>query len=117
MERGAKDGARDPKWSLRACFGLILTLGLAADATAQGVTGLPVGPNAAPLPRAAGGGDFPTRTIAPGLRLVGPNQAVEVLGVKFVGANAENGQKLLLTLAYIAAVLLLGAAPARSSTV
>jgi len=33
---------------------------------------------------------------------------VEVLGVKFVGVNAENGQKLLLTLAYIAVVLLLG---------
>lgn len=36
------------------------------------------------------------------------NQAVEVLGVKLVGVNAENGQKLLLTLAFVAVLLALG---------
>src|SRR3954447_12284142 len=108
MRHGANEGMRATGWYFRACSGIIFTLGLAVAAMGQAVPGLPVGPNAAPLPGAAGGGDFATRTIAPGLRLVGPNQAVEVLGVKFVGVNAENGQKLLLTLAYIAVVLLLG---------
>lgn len=42
------------------------------------------------------------------LRLVGPNQAVEILGIKLVGVNAENGKKLLFTLVYITFVLLLG---------
>ena len=37
------------------------------------------------------------------IRIVPPNGAVEVLGVKFVGVNAENGEKLLLTLAFIVA--------------
>jgi small-conductance mechanosensitive channel len=41
-------------------------------------------------------------------RLVGPNQAVEILGVKLVGVNAENGRKLLFSLAFIAIVFLLG---------
>ncbi len=42
------------------------------------------------------------------IRLVGPNRAVEILGVKLVGVTAENGKKLLFTLAFIALVLLLG---------
>jgi small-conductance mechanosensitive channel len=44
------------------------------------------------------------------IRLVGPNRAVEILGVKLVGVTAENGQKLLFSLAYILLVLLLGRA-------
>lgn len=43
-------------------------------------------------------------------RLVGPNRAVEILGVKLVGVNAENGKKLLFTLVFIVLVLLLGRA-------
>lgn len=42
------------------------------------------------------------------VRLVGPHRAVEVLGVKLVGVNAENGLKLVFTLVFIAAMLLLG---------
>ncbi len=42
------------------------------------------------------------------IRLVGPNRAVEILGVKLVGVNAENGLKLLFTPGFIALVLLLG---------
>ncbi len=34
---------------------------------------------------------------------------MELLGIKWVGVNAENGQKLLLSLVFIAVVLLLGA--------
>lgn len=41
------------------------------------------------------------------IQLVGPNQAVEVFGVKLVGVNAQNGAKLLFTLGFIALVLLL----------
>ncbi|MEJ7636781.1 MAG: hypothetical protein WKF75_02030 [Singulisphaera sp.] len=41
-------------------------------------------------------------------RLVGPNRAVEILGVKLVGVNAENGKKLLFTLVFILLVMLLG---------
>ena len=49
------------------------------------------------------------------VRLVGPNRAVEILGVKLVGVNAENGKKLLFTLVFIVLVILLGrAAPGRS---
>lgn len=33
--------------------------------------------------------------------LVGPNRAVQIFGVKFVGATADNGRKLLLTLGAI----------------
>ena len=44
------------------------------------------------------------------IRLVGPTQAVEIFGIKLVGVNAENGWKLLATIAFIAVVLLLGAA-------
>lgn len=43
------------------------------------------------------------------IRLVGPERAVEFLGIRLVGINAANGTKLLFTLAFIAAVLLLGA--------
>ena len=34
------------------------------------------------------------------IRLVGPNQAVEILGVKMVGVTAENGSKLLFTVLF-----------------
>ncbi|WP_165227534.1 mechanosensitive ion channel family protein [Aquisphaera insulae] len=41
-------------------------------------------------------------------RLVGPNRAVEIFGVKLVGVNAGNGLKLVFTLAFITITLLLG---------
>ena len=41
------------------------------------------------------------------ITLVGPNRAVEILGVRLVGINAENGIKLLFTIAFITLVLLL----------
>jgi small-conductance mechanosensitive channel len=41
------------------------------------------------------------------IRLVGPNQAVELLGIRLVGINAENGKKLLLTLVLVVLILLL----------
>ncbi len=51
---------------------------------------------------------FPkTVDLLPGVRLVPPNGALQVLGVKFVGVTADNGRKLLLTLVYIALILLL----------
>lgn len=40
--------------------------------------------------------------------VTGPRRAVEVLGVELVGVNAENGRKLLLTIVFVLAVLLLG---------
>ncbi len=42
------------------------------------------------------------------IRLVGPNRAVEIGGVKLVGVTAENGGKLLLTAAFVVLLLLLG---------
>lgn len=42
------------------------------------------------------------------IRLVGPERAVEFLGVRLVGVNAETGKKLLFTLVFIALVLGLG---------
>lgn len=42
------------------------------------------------------------------IRLVGPERALEILGVRMVGINAETGTKLLFTLLFITAVLLLG---------
>jgi small-conductance mechanosensitive channel len=41
------------------------------------------------------------------IRLVGENHAVEILGVKLVGVNAENGKKLLFTIAFIIAIILI----------
>lgn len=41
------------------------------------------------------------------ITLVGPNRAVEILGVRLVGVNAENGMKLLFTLAFVTLVLLI----------
>lgn len=41
-------------------------------------------------------------------RLEGPHQAVYLFGTRLVGVNADNGKKLLFTLALIALVLLLG---------
>ncbi len=38
-------------------------------------------------------------------RLVGPNRAVELFGVKLVGINAENGMKVLVTLIFIILVM------------
>ena len=40
--------------------------------------------------------------------LTDPSPAVEILGVKLAGANAENAQKLLLTLAFVLVLLALG---------
>ncbi|WDT76381.1 MAG: hypothetical protein MPW16_04025 [Candidatus Manganitrophus sp.] len=34
------------------------------------------------------------------IRLVGPNRAVEIFGVKLVGVNAENAKKLLFSLLF-----------------
>ena len=42
------------------------------------------------------------------IRLVGPNQAVEILGVKLVGVTAENGWKLAFSILFIAALWMLG---------
>ncbi|SCZ58472.1 mechanosensitive ion channel family protein [Thiohalomonas denitrificans] len=42
------------------------------------------------------------------IRLVGPNQAVEFLGVRLVGINAENGIKLIVSVILVFLVLLLG---------
>lgn len=40
------------------------------------------------------------------IRLVGPNRAVELLGVKLVGINPETGRKLAFSLAFIFATML-----------
>ncbi len=42
------------------------------------------------------------------IRLVGPQGAVEILGIRMVGINAENGKKLLFSLVFILFILLLG---------
>lgn len=42
------------------------------------------------------------------IRLLGPNQAVELFGVRLVGVSAETGRKLLLTAALGALILLFG---------
>jgi small-conductance mechanosensitive channel len=41
------------------------------------------------------------------IRLVGPERAVEIFGIRLVGVNAESAKKLLFTLVFTAAVLLL----------
>lgn len=41
------------------------------------------------------------------IRLVGTNQTLEILGVKLVGVNADNGKKLLMTIVLIVLALLL----------
>ncbi|MDC4204351.1 MAG: mechanosensitive ion channel [Candidatus Manganitrophus sp.] len=41
------------------------------------------------------------------IRLVGPNRAVEIFGVKLVGVNAENAKKLLFSLLFIALIVLM----------
>src|SRR5919199_6848959 len=38
----------------------------------------------------------------------GPNGALQIFGVTLIGATAENGRRLLLTVAFIALVLLVG---------
>ncbi len=40
-------------------------------------------------------------------QLVGPHQTVQILGVRLVGINAENGRKLLITLLFLGAVWLI----------
>jgi hypothetical protein len=42
------------------------------------------------------------------IRLIGPEQAVELFGVRLVGINAENLTKLVFTLVFIAWVRLPG---------
>lgn len=42
------------------------------------------------------------------IQLVGPNQAVEILGIRLVGINLVNGMKLLVTAGFVVAVLLVG---------
>jgi small-conductance mechanosensitive channel len=39
--------------------------------------------------------------MAPVFQLVGPKQVVQIFGVKLVGVNAENGKKLLFSIAFI----------------
>ena len=39
--------------------------------------------------------------------VTGPNRAVEIFGIKLAGVNAENGRKLLFTLAFVVLVMLL----------
>jgi small-conductance mechanosensitive channel len=43
------------------------------------------------------------------LRIVPPNGAVEIFGVKLVGVTADNGKKLLFSMAFIVLTLLIGA--------
>src|SRR3954453_17776124 len=47
------------------------------------------------------------RCVGEFIRLVGPNRAVEIFGVKLVGVTAENGIKLLISIAFVLVVLLL----------
>src|SRR4051794_39507116 len=42
------------------------------------------------------------------IRFVGPNDALEIAGVKLVGVTVENGRKLLFSLVFLVVVLLLG---------
>jgi small-conductance mechanosensitive channel len=42
------------------------------------------------------------------IRLVGPQRAVEILGIRLVGINAENGKKLLFSLVFILIIFLIG---------
>jgi small-conductance mechanosensitive channel len=44
--------------------------------------------------------------VTDAVRLVGPNNAVEVFGVVLVGVNAENGRKLLFSTLFVVLVLL-----------
>ena len=48
---------------------------------------------------------------------VGPNKAVELFGVKLVGVNADNGGKLLFTLAFAVLVLLISTALKRIAVI
>ncbi len=42
------------------------------------------------------------------IRLVGPNQAVEIFGVKLVGVTAENGGKLIFTILFLVLLRIVG---------
>jgi small-conductance mechanosensitive channel len=44
------------------------------------------------------------------IQLVGPNQAVQLFGVKLLGVNAENGKKLLFSLVFVLFAFLVGRA-------
>ena len=46
--------------------------------------------------------------LASVVQLVGPNRVVQLFDVKLVGVNAENGKKLLFSIAFIVGVMLLG---------
>jgi small-conductance mechanosensitive channel len=53
---------------------------------------------------------FGISTVMPGwIRLVGPSNAIEILGVRLVGVTAESGRKLLFTIGFVIAALLAGA--------
>jgi small-conductance mechanosensitive channel len=52
---------------------------------------------------------MPVAAMNDWIRLAGPQKVVELLGVRLVGINVENGVKLLFSLAFIAAMLLVGA--------
>jgi small-conductance mechanosensitive channel len=47
------------------------------------------------------------------IRLVGPNQAVEIFGVKLVGVTAENGGKVIVTILFLVLLRLMAAATHR----
>lgn len=48
-----------------------------------------------------------TEPVDQWIRLAGPNQAVEIIGIRLVGVNAENGAKLLISLLFVLLVVLL----------
>lgn len=41
------------------------------------------------------------------IRLAGPNQAVEIIGIRLVGVNAENGTKLLVSIMFVLTLVLI----------
>ena len=49
------------------------------------------------------------------IRLVGPNNAVEIFGVTLVGVNATNGRKVLFTVVFVLLVMLAARALRRAS--
>ncbi len=53
--------------------------------------------------------------MMPVFELVGPNKAVQLFGVKLVGVNAENGGKLLFSVAFIMLMVLINALVRRAA--
>lgn len=47
--------------------------------------------------------------MADWIHLIGPQQAVEIFGIRLVGINAENGRKVVLTILLIGAIFLIAA--------